>query len=179
MIGIPRLPKILSDIIYTRIFIFIKTRYNASVKQSSMNNDSCLSLFFIAGNSFTGFYSSVKSTFTYIYITFNCVSSSLGNFGMKVLLKFKSMEHEKMCCYCSRAVVLFYFICMKFWLLFRIGPLQLAVTWCKIRHAGEQAVHWDIQNKATSSRQICIFFVLDVPVCSLFFSMADFVPCDR
>ena len=33
-----------------------------------------------------------------------------------------------------------------------MGPLQLAVTWYKIRHAGEQAVHWDIQNKATSSR---------------------------
>ena len=61
----------------------------------------------------------------------------------------------------------------------RMGPLQLAVTWYKIRHAGEQAVHWDIQNKATSSRQICIFFVLDVPVRSLLSSMADFVPCDR
>ena len=59
-----------------------------------------------------------------------------------------------------------------------MGPLQLAVT-CKIRHAGEQAVHWDIQNKATSSRQICIFFVLDVPVRSLLSSMVDFVPCDR
>ena len=45
-----------------------------------------------------------------------------------------------------------------------MGPLQPAVTWYKIRHAGEQAVHWDIQNKATSSRQICIFFVVDVPV---------------
>ena len=60
-----------------------------------------------------------------------------------------------------------------------MGPLQLAVTWYKIRHAGEQAVHWDIQNKATSSKQICIFFVLDVPVRSLLSSMADFVPCDR
>ena len=60
----------------------------------------------------------------------------------------------------------------------RMGPLQLAVTWYKIRHAGEQAVHWDIQNKATSSRQICIFFVLDVPVRSLLSSMVDFVPCD-
>ena len=59
-----------------------------------------------------------------------------------------------------------------------MGPLQLAVTWYKIRHAGEQAVHWDIQTKATSSRQICIFFVLDVPVRSLLSSMADFVPCD-
>ena len=56
-----------------------------------------------------------------------------------------------------------------------MGHLQLAVTWYKIRHAGEQAVHWDIQNKATSSRQICIFFVFDVPVRS----MVDFVPCDR
>ena len=60
-----------------------------------------------------------------------------------------------------------------------MGPLQLAVTWYKIRHAGEQAVHWDTQNKATSSRQIYIFFVLDVPVASLLSSMADFVPCDR
>ena len=39
-----------------------------------------------------------------------------------------------------------------------MGPLQLAVTWYKIRHAGEQAVHWDIQNKATSSSQICILY---------------------
>ena len=61
----------------------------------------------------------------------------------------------------------------------RMGPLQLAVTLYKIRHAGEQAVRWDIQNTATSSRQICIFFVLDVPVRSLLSSMADFVPCDR
>ena len=60
-----------------------------------------------------------------------------------------------------------------------MGPLQLAVTWYKLRHAGEQAVHWDIQNKATSSRQICIFFVVDVPVGSLLSSMVDFVPCDR
>ena len=60
-----------------------------------------------------------------------------------------------------------------------MGPLQLAVTWYKIRHAGEQAVHWDMLNKATSSRQICIFFVLDVPVRSLLSSMVDFVPCDR
>ena len=60
-----------------------------------------------------------------------------------------------------------------------MGPLQLAVTWYKIRHAGEQAIHWDVQNKATSSRKICIFVVLDVPVRSLLSSMADFVPCDR
>ena len=28
-----------------------------------------------------------------------------------------------------------------------MGPLQLAVTWYKIHHAGEQATHWDIQIK--------------------------------
>ena len=28
-----------------------------------------------------------------------------------------------------------------------MGPLQLAVTWYKIHHAGEQATHWDIHNK--------------------------------
>ena len=60
-----------------------------------------------------------------------------------------------------------------------MGPLQLAVTWYKIRHAAEQAVHWDIHNKATSSRQIAIFFVVDVPVHSLLSSMVDFVPRDR
>ena len=32
-----------------------------------------------------------------------------------------------------------------------IGPLQLAVTWYKIRHAGEQATHWDIQNKENAN----------------------------
>ena len=57
-----------------------------------------------------------------------------------------------------------------------MDPLQLAVKWYKIRHAGEQAVYWEIQNKATSSRQICIFFVVDVPVRSLLSSMVDFVP---
>ena len=60
-----------------------------------------------------------------------------------------------------------------------MAPLQRAVTWYKIRHAGEQAVHWDIQNKATSSRQICIFFVVDVPVRSLLSSMVDFGPLDH
>ena len=29
-------------------------------------------------------------------------------------------------------------------LILRMGPLQLAVTWYKIHHAGEQATHWDI-----------------------------------
>ena len=32
-----------------------------------------------------------------------------------------------------------------------MDPLQLTVTWYKIRHAGEQATHWDIQNKENSS----------------------------
>ena len=32
-----------------------------------------------------------------------------------------------------------------------MGPLQLAVTWYKIRHAGEQATHWVIQNKENAN----------------------------
>ena len=32
-----------------------------------------------------------------------------------------------------------------------MGPLQLTVTWYKIHHVGEQATHWDIQNKENSS----------------------------
>ena len=32
-----------------------------------------------------------------------------------------------------------------------IGPLQLAVTWYKIRHAGEQATQWDIHNKENAN----------------------------
>ena len=59
-----------------------------------------------------------------------------------------------------------------------MGPLQLMVTWYRVRHAGEQVAHWNIQNKATSSSQTWIFFVLDVPVRSLLSSMVDFVPCD-
>ena len=31
-----------------------------------------------------------------------------------------------------------------------MGPLQLTVIWYKIHHAGEQAMHWDIQNKENS-----------------------------
>ena len=31
------------------------------------------------------------------------------------------------------------------------GPLQLAVTWYKIHHAGEQATHWNIQNKENAN----------------------------
>ena len=36
-------------------------------------------------------------------------------------------------------------------LIAAMGPLQLAVTWYKIRHAGEQAPHWDIQNKENAN----------------------------
>ena len=32
-----------------------------------------------------------------------------------------------------------------------MGHLQLMVTWYKIYHVGEQATHWDIQNKENSS----------------------------
>ena len=32
-----------------------------------------------------------------------------------------------------------------------MGPLQLAVTWYKIHHAGEQATHWDMQNKENAN----------------------------
>ena len=60
-----------------------------------------------------------------------------------------------------------------------MGPLQLTVTWYRIRHAGEQATHWDILDKATTSSSNCIFFVLDAPVRSLLSSMADSIPCDR
>ena len=60
-----------------------------------------------------------------------------------------------------------------------MGPLQLAVTWYKIHHAGEQATHWDIHNKENANLSWWSRFVLDVPVDSLLSSMADFVPCDR
>ena len=32
-----------------------------------------------------------------------------------------------------------------------MGPLQLAVTWYKIHHAGEQAPQWDIHNKENAN----------------------------
>ena len=32
-----------------------------------------------------------------------------------------------------------------------MGPLQLKITWYKIHHAGEQATHWDIQNKENAN----------------------------
>ena len=37
--------------------------------------------------------------------------------------------------------------------MYILGPLQLhvALTWYKIHHAGEQATHWDIQNKENAN----------------------------
>ena len=32
-----------------------------------------------------------------------------------------------------------------------MGRLQLAVTWYKIHHAGEQATHWDIEDKENAN----------------------------
>ena len=40
-------------------------------------------------------------------------------------------------------------------------------------------MHWDIQNKAISSSQTQIFFVLDVPARSLLSIIVDFIPCGR
>ena len=34
---------------------------------------------------------------------------------------------------------------------FRMGPLQPMITWYRIHHAGEQATHWDIQNKENAN----------------------------
>ena len=52
-------------------------------------------------------------------------------------------------------------------------------TWYKINHTGKQAVSWDIRSNTTSSTQASRFLALDVPVCSLLFLVAYFVPYDR
>ena len=68
----------------------------------------------------------------------------------------------------------------------RIGLLQLAVTWYKIRHAGEQA---DYYSRTGTAKQ-CYFILSNLNflcfgcpsagiIISLLSSMADFVPCDR
>ena len=33
----------------------------------------------------------------------------------------------------------------------QMGLLQLTITWYRVRRVGEQASHWDIQNKENSS----------------------------
>ena len=60
-----------------------------------------------------------------------------------------------------------------------MGPLQIMVSWDRMRHAGEQAARWDIQNKENSNLTGWSHFVLDVPVPNLLSSMADSVPCDH
>ena len=52
-----------------------------------------------------------------------------------------------------------------------MGPLQLALTWYKSRHTGEQIARWVIQNKG-KFKLSC--FALDVPVRNLLSSMPFF-----
>ena len=59
-----------------------------------------------------------------------------------------------------------------------MGPLQLVFTRYKIHHTGEQATHWDIQNKGKFKFDWMKSLFLDVPERSLLSSMADFEPCD-
>ena len=67
-----------------------------------------------------------------------------------------------------------------------IGLLQLAVTWYKIRHAGEQAYYYS----RTGTAKQCYFILSSLNflcfgcpsvgiIISLPSSMANFVPCDR
>ena len=67
-----------------------------------------------------------------------------------------------------------------------IGLLQLAVTWYKIRHAGEQAYYYS----CTGTAKQCYFILSNLNflcfgcpsagiIISLLSSMADFVSCDR
>ena len=67
-----------------------------------------------------------------------------------------------------------------------IGLLQLAVTWYKTRHAGEQASYYS----RTGTAKQCYFILSNLNflcfgcpsagiIISLLSSMADFVPCDR
>ena len=60
-----------------------------------------------------------------------------------------------------------------------MGSLHDTVTWYRIRQTGWQKVCNSLQNKAISTSQPWLFFVLDVPVCSLPPSRTDFIPCDN
>ena len=59
-----------------------------------------------------------------------------------------------------------------------MGSLHDTVTWYKTRHAGWQKNATASKNKAISTSQAWLFFVIDVPVRSLPSSRADFTPCD-
>ena len=67
-----------------------------------------------------------------------------------------------------------------------IGLLQLAVTWYKIRHAGEQAYYYSRTGTSKTKKiqisqdKVALFSRLSAGIIkSLLSSMADFVPCDR
>ena len=67
-----------------------------------------------------------------------------------------------------------------------IGLLQLAVTWYKIRHAGEQAYYYSRTGTSKTKKIQILQDKLPLFSCpsagiiiSLLSSMADFVPCDR
>ena len=71
-------------------------------------------------------------------------------------------------------------------ILSKIGLLQLAVTWYKLRHAGGQDNHYS----RTGTAKQCYFILFSLNflcfgcpsagiIISLLSSMADFVPCDR
>ena len=59
-----------------------------------------------------------------------------------------------------------------------MGSLHDTVTWYKTSHAGWQKNATASKNKAISTSQAWLFFVIDVPVRSLPSSRADFTPCD-
>ena len=58
------------------------------------------------------------------------------------------------------------------------GPFAANGHMAQTHHAGEQATHWDIQNKATSSSQAnALFWMYQFVACSPVWWC--FVPCDR
>ena len=61
-----------------------------------------------------------------------------------------------------------------------MGPLQVTATWYKILHAGEQATHRGHPRQRKFKfdwiKSLCL---MDVPVCNLLSTRADFVQCDR
>ena len=57
--------------------------------------------------------------------------------------------------------------------------MQDPVTWYRINYAGTQVTQWDFQNKGKSGWTGTSSFVLQVPLCNLYPSIIDSVPCDR